>query len=55
VDRRSQARLEAETCFRKVQGYHGLATLAVKIGPDLLRRHQTVTHTTEEDITAFTI
>jgi hypothetical protein len=31
--------LEAETRFRKVEGYRGLATLAVRIEQDLLRRH----------------
>ena len=30
--------LEAETRFRKVQGYRGLATLAVKIETDLMQR-----------------
>ena len=40
--------LEAETRFRKVQGYRGLATLAVKIEADLLRRRQAPTQTTEE-------
>jgi putative transposase len=47
--------LEAETRFRKVQGYRGLATLAVKIEADLLRRRQAVTHPTEEDIAALTV
>jgi transposase-like protein len=47
--------LEAETRFRKVQGFRGLATLAVKIEADLLRRRQAVTHTTEEDIAALTV
>jgi transposase-like protein len=47
--------LEAETRFRKVQGYRGLATLAVKIEADLTRRRQAVTHTTEEDIAALTV
>ena len=47
--------LEAETRFRKVQGYRGLATLAVKIEADLLRRRQAVTQTTEEDIAALTV
>ena len=48
--------LEAETRFRKVQGYRGLATLAVKIEADLIiRRRQAVTHTTEEDIAALTV
>ena len=32
--------LEAETRFRKVEGYRGLATLAVKIEQDLLRKRQ---------------
>ena len=47
--------LEAETRFRKVQGHRGLATLAVKIEADLLRRRQAVTQTTEEDIEALTV
>ena len=47
--------LEAETRFRKVQGYRGLATLAVKIEADLLRRRQAVTQTTEEDIETLTV
>ena len=47
--------LDAETRFRKVQGYRGLATLAVKIEADLLRRRQAVTQTTEEDIAALTV
>jgi putative transposase len=48
--------LEAETRFRKVDGYRGLATLAVKIETDLLRRRQAATHTTEEeDIAALTL
>jgi putative transposase len=47
--------LEAETRFRKVQGYRGLANLAVKIEADLLRRRQAVTHTTEEDAAALTV
>ena len=32
--------LEAETRFRKVQGFRGLATLAVKIERDLIRKRQ---------------
>jgi hypothetical protein len=36
--------LEAETRFRKVEGYRGLATLAVKIEVDLIRRRQAVAH-----------
>jgi hypothetical protein len=47
--------LEAETRFRRVEGYRGLATLAVKIEADLIRRRQAVTHTTEEDIEALTV
>ena len=47
--------LEAETRFRKVEGYRGLANIAVKIEADLLRRRQAVTHTTEEDIAALTV
>ena len=47
--------LEAETRFRKVQGYRGLATLAVKIETDLLRRRQAAHQTTEEDIAALTV
>ena len=45
--------LEAETRFRKVQGHRGLATLAVKIEADLLRRRQAVAQTTEEDVAAL--
>jgi hypothetical protein len=30
--------LEAETHFRKVEGYRGLAQLAVKVEADLIRR-----------------
>jgi transposase-like protein len=47
--------LEAETRFRKVQGYRGLATLAVKIEADLLRRRQAAAQTTEEDLAALTV
>jgi putative transposase len=48
--------LEAETRFRKVEGYRGLATLAVKIEHDLLRNRQLDTHTsTEETKTAITV
>ena len=47
--------LEAETRFRKVQGYRGLANLAVAIERDLTRRRQSVIHTrTEEDAAALT-
>jgi len=48
--------LEAESRFRKVQGYRGLATIAVAIEQDLLRRRQSVNHTrTEEDAAALTV
>jgi putative transposase len=47
--------LGAEARFRKVEGYRGVATLAVKIEADLLRRRQAVTHTNEEDIPALTV
>ena len=48
--------LEAETRFRKVEGYRGLATLAVKIEHDLLRNRQPDTHTsTQETKTAITV
>jgi hypothetical protein len=48
--------LEAETRFRKVEGYRGLAGLAVKIEHDLLRNHQLDSHTsTEETKTAITV
>ena len=41
--------LEAETRFRKVPGYRGLANLAIAIEHDLLRRRQSVTHTLAEE------
>jgi transposase-like protein len=48
--------LEAETRFRKVPGYRGLANIAIAIERDLLRHRQTVTHTrTEEDAAALTV
>jgi len=48
--------LEAETRFRKVEGYRGLATLAVRIEQDLLRRRQSVTNNpTEEKMTGVTL
>jgi putative transposase len=48
--------LEAETRFRKVEGHRGLATLAVKIEHDLLRKRQLDSHTsTEEEIAALTM
>jgi len=37
--------LEAESRFRKVEGYRGLASLAVKIEHDLLRNRQPDTYT----------
>ena len=36
--------LEAESRFRKVQGYRGLANLAIAIDHDLIGRRQSVTH-----------
>jgi transposase-like protein len=48
--------LEAETRFRKVPGYRGLANIAVAIERDLLRRRQSVIHTpSEEDAAALTV
>jgi hypothetical protein len=48
--------LEAESRFRKVQGYRGLANLAVAIERDLLRHRQSVTNTSiEEDAAALTV
>jgi len=47
--------LEAETRFRKVQGYRGLANLAVKIEHDLLRRQQAAHTTIEEEAAALTV
>jgi transposase-like protein len=48
--------LEAESRFRKVPGYRGLANLAVAIEHDLLRHRQSDTQTpTEEDIAAVTM
>ena len=41
--------LEAETRFRKVQGYRGLATLAVKIDQDLIRKRQLDSYTSVEE------
>jgi putative transposase len=41
--------LEAESRFRKVEGYRGLATLAVKIEQDLLRKRQLDSHTSAEE------
>jgi putative transposase len=49
-------RLEAETRFRKLEGYRGLASLAVKIEHDHPRNRQLDTHTsTEETKTAITV
>ena len=48
--------LEAESSFRKVEGYRGLASLAVKIEHDLLRNRQPDTCTsTQESTTAATM
>ena len=48
--------LEAESRFHKVEGYRGLATLALKIEHDLLRNRQRDSHTsTEETKTAVTV
>jgi putative transposase len=48
--------LNAETRFRKVEGYRGLATLAVRIEQDLLRRRQSVIHNpTEEEMQVVTV
>jgi transposase-like protein len=48
--------LEAETRFRKVAGYRGLANIAIAIEHDLLRRRQSVTPTpAEEAATAATM
>jgi transposase-like protein len=44
--------LEAETRFRKVAGYRGLATIAIAIERDLLRRRQSVTPTVAEEAAA---
>jgi putative transposase len=48
--------LEAETRFRKVPGYRGLANLAIAIEHDLIRRRQSVTHTPpKEAVTPITV
>jgi transposase-like protein len=44
--------LEAESRFRKVPGYRGLANLAVAIEHDLLRHRQSVTHLSVEEAAA---
>src|ERR1700749_83114 len=41
--------LEAETRFRKVEGYRGLATLAVKIEQDLIRNRHLDSYTSDEE------
>lgn len=43
--------IEAETRFRKVEGYRGLATLAFKIEHDVLRNRQLDSHTSTEETT----
>jgi putative transposase len=48
--------LEAESRFRKVPGYRGLANIAVAIEHDLLRHRQSAIHTpSEEDAAALTV
>jgi putative transposase len=48
--------LEAESRFRKVEGYRGLAGLAVKIEHDLLRKRQLDSYTSaEEELTTRTV
>jgi putative transposase len=48
--------LEAETRFRKVAGYRGLANIAIAIERDLLRRRQSVTPTpAQEAATTVTV
>jgi transposase-like protein len=47
--------LEAETRFRKVEGYRGLAGLAVKIERDLLRKRQPESYTAAEKATTSAI
>jgi hypothetical protein len=44
--------LEAESRFRKVPGYRGLANLAVAIEHDLLRHRRSVTHLSVEEAAA---
>jgi hypothetical protein len=41
--------LEVETRFRRVEGYRGLATLAVKIDQDLVRKRQLDSYTSDEE------
>jgi putative transposase len=48
--------LEAESRFRKVPGYRGLANIAVAIEHDLLRHRQSAIHApSEEDAAALTV
>jgi len=47
--------LEAETRFRKVEGYRGLATLAVKIEHEMLRKRQLDSYTSAEEETTTAI
>ena len=48
--------LEAESRFRKVPGYRGLANLAIAIEHHLIRRRQSVTHApVEEAVTPVTV
>ena len=41
--------LETEARFRKVEGYRGLAGLAVKIEHDLIRKRQRDSHTSAQE------
>jgi len=48
--------LEADTRFRKVPGYRGLADLALAIERDLIPRRQSVTNTPlEKAVTTVTV
>ncbi|MGB0095017.1 MAG: hypothetical protein WBP81_21095 [Solirubrobacteraceae bacterium] len=48
--------LEAETRFRKVPGYRGLAHIAVAIEHDLIRRRRNANETTDKELaTALTV
>ena len=47
--------LVAESRFRKVMGYRGLANLVIAIEADLLRRRQAIAQTTDEDIAALAV
>jgi len=44
--------LEAETRFRKVEGYRGLASLALKIEQDLIRKRQLDSYISAEEASA---